>query len=117
MLCDANHLVQFICYSCDMSFTTEAYTLIRQIPLGKVATYGQIAALLGSPGGGRAVGMAMKKNPDAPRTPCHRVVAADGTLHGYSLGDGIATKRQLLEKEGVIFEGLRVNLQLCLWHP
>ena len=65
------------------SFRDKIYQLARQIPKGKVATYGQLADLAGSPGAARAVGMCMKTNPDAPQTPCHRVVAADGKPVGY----------------------------------
>ncbi|HEX7018190.1 MAG TPA: MGMT family protein [Patescibacteria group bacterium] len=99
-----------------MTFTDKVYTLIRQIPPGKVATYGQVAALVGSKGAARAVGMCMKTNPDAPRTPCHRIVASDGSLHGYSGGDGLPTKKALLLKEGVKFKGEKVDLSQSLWH-
>lgn len=98
-------------------FRRQVYTVCRQIPLGKVATYQQLARMVGSPKAARAVGMCMKNNPDAPHTPCHRVVASDGRLTGYSAGNGISTKKQMLEAEGVIFKGDRVNLALSLWMP
>lgn len=98
-------------------FKTKIYTLCRQIPKGKVATYGQLAALAGSPGASRAVGMCMKTNPDAPQTPCHRVVAANGKLTGYSGGNGISTKKEMLIKEGVSFKGDCVDLSVSLWNP
>src|SRR3989344_360284 len=92
------------------SLKEKVYELTRQIPKGKVATYGQLAKLAGSPRAARAVGMFMKTNPDAPRTPCHRVVAFDGTLTGYSAGNGIETKKEMLTAEGVRFKGNRVDL-------
>lgn len=98
-------------------FRDKIYQLARQIPKGKVATYGQLAELAGSPGAARAVGMCMKTNPDAPRTPCHRVVASDGKLTGYSAREGVKTKRQMLLNEGVKFSGDKVNLNLSLWNP
>lgn len=98
-------------------FKTKIYTLCRQIPKGKVATYGQLAALAGNPGASRAVGMCMKTNPDAPQTPCHRVVAANGKLTGYSGGNGISTKKEMLIKEGVSFKGDCVDLSVSLWNP
>jgi O-6-methylguanine DNA methyltransferase len=98
-----------------MTFTQKTYQLIRQIPAGKVATYGQVAKLVGSPKAARAVGMAMASNPDAPRTPCHRVVASDGSLTGYSAGTGIPSKKNLLLKEGVQFNGDKVDLGVSLW--
>lgn len=97
------------------SFRDTIYNLARQIPKGKVATYGQLAELAGSPGAARAVGMCMKTNPDAPHTPCHRVVASNGKLTGYSAGDGIKTKRQMLLDEGVYFTGEKVNLIKSQW--
>lgn len=98
-----------------MSFREDVYTLIRKIPKGKVATYGQVADLVGSPGAARAVGMCMKTNPDAPRTPCHRIVASDGKLTGYSAGEGVKTKKQMLIDEGVYFKGNKVDLKRSLW--
>lgn len=101
------------------AFKQRVYDLCRQIPKGKVATYGQLAELAGSPGAARAVGMCMKTNPDAPHTPCHRVVASDGTLHGYSGGDGLPTKMKMLIEEGVAFkrDSNRVNLSISQWQP
>ena len=92
-------------------FANQVYELTRNIPKGKVATYGQLAAVSGSQGAARAVGMLMKKNPDAPNTPCHRVVAADGSLTGYS-GGGVKVKKRMLLAEGVVFKGERVDLRV-----
>jgi O-6-methylguanine DNA methyltransferase len=100
-----------------MSFKDQVYVLIRKIPKGKVATYGQVASLVGSPGAARAVGMCMKTNPDAPQTPCHRIVASDGQLTGYSAEGGISKKKRMLREEGVQFVGDRVDLKRSLWHP
>lgn len=99
------------------AFQNKVYSFIRKIPKGKVATYGQVAKLVGSPGAARAVGMCMKVNPDAPRTPCHRIVASDGSLTGYSAEGGIAKKKAMLMKEGVVFIGNRVDLTKSLWLP
>jgi O-6-methylguanine DNA methyltransferase len=98
-------------------FRDKIYQLTRQIPKGKVATYGQLAEMAGSPGAARAVGMCMRTNPDIPHTPCHRVVAANGKLTGYSAGEGIKTKKQMLLDEGVKFTGDRVNLAFSQWKP
>ncbi|PIU03757.1 6-O-methylguanine DNA methyltransferase [Candidatus Shapirobacteria bacterium CG08_land_8_20_14_0_20_39_18] len=82
------------------SFREKIYSLTRQIPKGKVATYGQLAKMAGKPKAVRAVGILMKNNPDAPSVPCHRVVGSDGNLTGYSADKGISTKKELLMKEG-----------------
>jgi len=96
-------------------FREKVYKITQQIPKGKVATYGQIARLAGNVKVARAVGAFMRINPDAPHTPCHRVVALDGSLTGYSGRGGIVTKRKLLEKEGVVFKGSKTDLSKSLW--
>jgi methylated-DNA-[protein]-cysteine S-methyltransferase len=69
------------------------------IPRGWVSTYGRIGSHLGVKGGARAVGRALATNPFPIVVPCHRAIRADGTLGGYQ--GGVATKRALLEMEGV----------------
>ncbi len=98
-----------------MTFQEEVYKITRQIPKGKVATYGQIAKLAEHPKAARAVGGFMKRNPDAPNTPCHRVVASDGKLTGYSGNGGVKQKKEMLTKEGVVFKGEKVDLLLSQW--
>lgn len=95
-----------------MNFKENVYKICRSIPKGKVATYGQIARLAGKPKAARAVGVFMKNNPDAPIVPCHRVVASDGKLTGYSGTGGIAQKKKMLLKEGVCFKNNRVDLSI-----
>ena len=97
------------------SFEDKVYKLCRSIPTGKVATYGQLARLAGSRSAARAVGYFMRVNQDAPHTPCHRVVAADGSLTGYSGRGGIAGKKKMLIKEGVKFKKNKVDLSHSLW--
>lgn len=70
------------------------------IPYGEVMTYGQIATEFSSPAASRAVGGALGSNPMPILIPCHRVVASDGRLTGFSAADGIRTKQWLLELEG-----------------
>lgn len=78
-------------------FQRAVWRAMRRIPYGRTATYGELARRLGS--APRAVGGACGKNPIPIILPCHRVLAMDG-LGGYSGGDGLATKRFLLELEG-----------------
>jgi O-6-methylguanine DNA methyltransferase len=98
-----------------MSFTDRVYAIAAKIPKGKVATYGQLAKIAGNPKAARAVGMAMRSNPSRKTVPCHRVVASTGALTGYAFGKGIATKMNLLKKEGVRFTGDKVDLASSGW--
>lgn len=72
-----------------------------EIPFGQVSTYGEIADKLGKPKSARAVGRAEATNPIPLVIPCHRVLGADGGLHGYGAGKGLETKAWLLDLEGV----------------
>jgi O-6-methylguanine DNA methyltransferase len=82
----------------DGRFRARVLAAVRRIPPGRVATYGDIAALAGSPRAARAVGNIMRECRDQA-TPCHRVIAAGGALGGY--GGHSHLKRQLLRQEGV----------------
>ncbi len=99
------------------SFRQKVYKVAKRIPVGKVATYGQLAVLAGSPRAARAVGMCMKQNPDLKIIPCHRVVASDGRLTGYSAGEGVKTKKEKLLQEGVSFREEKVDLVVSQWQP
>src|SRR5688572_11930517 len=79
-------------------FRARVLAAVRRIPAGRVATYGDVAALAGSPRAARAVGNIMRECRD-PGTPCHRVIAAAGGLGGY--GGNLQLKRQLLRNEGI----------------
>jgi methylated-DNA-[protein]-cysteine S-methyltransferase len=81
------------------NFRRKVYEMVRCIPRGKVASYGDIADRVGAPGAGRAVGRAMATNPFPLLIPCHRVVQVNGTLGGF--GGGLPMKRKLLKMEGV----------------
>ena len=81
-----------------MSFKQRVLSAVRRIPPGRVSTYGDIAALAGSPRAWRAVGSVMRGSSD-PATPCHRVIGAGGALGGY--GGNLQLKRELLRAEGL----------------
>ena len=89
-------------------FAARVYAVTRRIPRGAVATYRQVAAAAGAPRAARAVGNILNRNPDAPRTPCHRVVRTDGGLGGFAWGS--ARKRALLRQEGVAVADGTVSL-------
>ncbi|MDA1197192.1 MAG: MGMT family protein [Nanoarchaeota archaeon] len=81
-------------------FAAKVYSEISKIPPGRVSTYKAIAQRL-STKAYRAVGTALKRNPDAPRVPCHRVVCSDGSLGGYMGSMNSSLKVSLLAAEGV----------------
>lgn len=93
------------------------YTVVRQIPAGRVATYGQVARLAGMPRCARTVGYAMAACRD-PSVPCHRVVDRFGGTKSCFDTYAPGTQRLLLEAEGVPFhpDGT-ADLDLCLWDP
>ena len=90
------------------SFSEKCYSLLKQVPKGKVTTYKSIAKALNSKGY-RAVGSAMNKNPDAPEVPCHRVINASGSLGGYAYG--LKKKITMLNSEGIEIKKNQIDLE------
>jgi len=80
-------------------FTAQVYSALRAVPYGETITYRELARRAGQPTAARAVGGIMARNPLPIILPCHRVIAANGALTGYSGGAGIATKTFLLHHE------------------
>ncbi len=73
---------------------------LQEVPEGDYVTYRELAERIGRPDASRAVGQALGRNPIPILIPCHRVIATDGSLGGYSGAGGVETKRALLEFEG-----------------
>lgn len=96
------------------SFNQKVYGIVKQIPKGKLSTYGQIAMLAGSPRASRIVGAALYRAPGG--LPCHRVIYRDGTLCCDHAFGGKEIQRQMLEAEGITFlpDG-RADLKQHLW--
>jgi len=98
------------------AFAQRLYGLLRQIPPGRVVTYKALAEAAGCRSA-RAVGQALKRNPDAPAVPCHRVIRSDGRIGGYQgSGTGAAPQRKLalLRAEGVEFRDGKLAEPACL---
>lgn len=101
-------------------FSERVFQVVRQVPRGKVASYGQVARLIGAPRSARYVGYALRANPDPGAEvngiPCHRVVFKDGGLcRGYAFG-GPDVQREMLEDEGVAFaDDGHVDMGACQW--
>ena len=97
------------------AFAETVYRLVRRVPRGRVATYGQIAALLDRPRAARAVGGAMRQCP--ANIPWHRIVNAQGGISRRRRTSSMMTQRILLEQEGVRFRRGRVWLRHHRWQP
>ena len=96
---------------------TRIYAVVRRIPKGRVATYGQVAELAGIPGRARQVGYALHALPGTTAVPWHRVLNARGAL-SLRRSAGQIAQRMLLEREGVRFDaGGRVALERVRWRP
>jgi O-6-methylguanine DNA methyltransferase len=102
-------------------FRKRVYIQLCRIPRGKVTTYGAIARRLGSRAYSRAVGLAAAMNPLPLAIPCHRVVPSSLLVGNYGMpgrkpSEGAYVKRDLLDREGVKFQGNRVSKE-CVWFP
>jgi methylated-DNA-[protein]-cysteine S-methyltransferase len=96
-------------------FTRQVLSIVCRIPVGRVASYGDIAAATGRPRAYRAVGNIMSTC-TRPGVPCHRVIAAGGRLGGF--GGNLALKRALLASEGLVVTGTRVKQwKARVWRP
>jgi len=98
-----------------MNFTEKVLEVVKKIPKGKVTTYSTLAKVLGKPKASRAIGQALKRNPEPIKIPCHRVVCSDGSLGGYSFANGTKTKEELLKKEGIKIQNGKINLKNYLF--
>jgi methylated-DNA-[protein]-cysteine S-methyltransferase len=96
-------------------FGRRVITVVRRIPAGRVATYGDVAALAGKPRAARAVGNIMR-NCRERGVPCHRVVGAGGALGGF--GGNLQVKRELLRAEGIgVGTGRLRGFDRLRWRP
>lgn len=94
------------------------YRVVRRVPRGRVATYGQVALLAGMPGAARQVGYALHALGADSGVPWHRVVNARGTLSGREPGEAVPLQRARLEAEGVVFgDAGRIELTRFGWRP
>ena len=94
---------------------TKIYDVVKQIPYGKVATYGQIAALAGNKRWARVVGYALHANPDPDNIPCFRVVDRNGNVSKAFAFGGENRQIELLEKEGIGCRDGHVDMGKYQW--
>lgn len=98
-------------------FFERVYEVVVQIPVGMVTTYGAIARAVGAGRSARMVGYALNGVVDSERIPCHRVVNRNGDLSGRIHFATPTLMRELLEAEGVTFDGDRVRMKEHFWEP
>jgi len=100
------------------NFFERVYTVVKQIPYGKVTSYGAIAKVLGAARSARMVGWAMNAAHNLEEVPAHRVVNRKGMLTGKHHFDGTNLMQQLLESEGIVIENNQiVNFEDVFWEP
>jgi methylated-DNA-protein-cysteine methyltransferase-like protein len=102
----------------DINFFEKVYVIVRQIPYGKVTSYGAIAKVLGAARSARMVGWAMNAAHNLEDVPAHRVVNRKGLLTGKHHFDGTNLMQQLLESEGiVVVDNQIIDLEKHFWQP
>ena len=101
----------------NLSFYEKVYEIVRQIPKGKVTTYGAIAETIGMKSSSRLVGQALKSMPPEMGIPAQRVINHAGLLSGAHQFGGYERMRWLLEREGVKFKGDGVDMEKHFWKP
>ncbi|MBX9888729.1 MAG: MGMT family protein [Flavobacteriaceae bacterium] len=102
----------------DESFFERVYVIARQIPFGKVTSYGAIARAIGAARSARMVGYAMNASHDRDDIPAHRVVNRKGLLTGKFHFDGTNLMQQLLESEGIrVVENQIIDFETHFWQP
>ncbi|MCS7005145.1 MAG: MGMT family protein [Cytophagales bacterium] len=100
------------------NFFEDVYAVVRQIPFGRVTTYGAIAEFLGSKSSARMVGWAMNHSHIHPDIPAHRVVNRKGILTGKHHFATPTAMQEALEKEGIRIENDQIqNFEQVFWHP
>ncbi len=102
----------------DSNFFSKVYEVVKQIPYGRVTSYGAIAKHIGAAGSARMVGWAMNASHNLPDIPAHRVVNRKGLLTGKHHFDGTNLMQQLLESEGiVVIENQIQDFEKVFWDP
>ena len=89
--------------------------VVASIPSGKVCTYGKIAEMASLKGHARLVGTVMKKLPTGSRIPWFRVINSQGKISFPENSEKFHQQKSLLEQEGIVFKGTKVNLKVCMW--
>lgn len=90
--------------------------IIKKVPKGKVATYGQIAALSGNPRNARMIAGILHRYSEKENLPWHRIINSQGKI-SLGLNDGYKIQKSLLESEGIVFKDKKIDLNKFQWSP
>jgi len=102
----------------NQNFFSRVYDVVKQIPYGRVTSYGAIAKHIGAAGSARMVGWAMNASHNMPDVPAHRVVNRKGLLTGKHHFEGTNLMQQLLESEGItVIDNQIQDFEKCFWDP
>ena len=101
----------------DLTLFQRIFTIVKEIPKGYIATYGQVANLAGLPGYARVVGQTLNKLPKDTQLPWHRVISASGKIIVSEDSKSSLEQKQRLLNEGITFTKTRINLKEYQWQP
>lgn len=101
----------------NLTFRQRIFTIVKEIPKGYVATYGQVANLAGLPGYARVVGQTLSNLPRDSQLPWHRVISAAGKISVLEDSESFLEQKKRLLNEGITFTKTRINLKEYQWQP
>ena len=101
----------------NLTLRQRIFTIVKEVPKGYIATYGQIANLAGLPGYARVVGQTLSKLPSDTQLPWHRVISATGKISVLEDSESFIEQKKRLLNEGITFTKTRINLKEYQWQP
>lgn len=101
----------------NLTLRQRIFTIVKEVPKGYIATYGQIANLAGLPGYARVVGQTLSKLPSDTQLPWHRVISATGKISVLEDSESFLEQKKRLLNEGITFTKTRINLKEYQWQP
>ena len=101
----------------NLTLRQRIFTIVKEIPKGYIATYGQVANLAGLPGYARVVGQTLSKLPRDTQLPWHRVISAAGKISVLEDSESFLEQKKRLLNEGITFTKTRINLKEYQWQP
>ena len=101
----------------NLTLRQRIFTIVKEVPKGYIATYGQVASLAGLPGYARVVGQTLSELPRDTQLPWHRVISAAGKISVLEDSESFLEQKKRLLNEGITFTKTRINLKEYQWQP